>query len=94
MANPPECLLRCVNSGAGALRALSHVMLSAWVQKLVALKFESTCLLINPLSTLVSLEELKVCNLKDLFKPSVLNDSKIILRFSDSKFGYKSQMLP
>lgn len=65
MANPPECLLRCVNSGAGALRALSHVMLSAWVQKLVALKFESTCLLINPLSTLVSLEELKVCNLKD-----------------------------
>lgn len=48
-----------------ALHASSHVMLSALVQKLVMVKFQSMCLLISPPSPLVSLEELKGCNFKD-----------------------------
>ena len=82
MANPPKCS-RCVNSSAKCLTCFISCNADCTVQNLVVVKFESMCLLINPPSPLVSLEELNVCNFKDLFEPNILNDSKIIQRLND-----------
>lgn len=77
MASPPECP-RCGNSGTDATHASPHLTPSALVEKLVAVKSESIRTLISPSFTLIPLEELEAWNFNDLFKSSVLNDSKIL----------------